>query len=145
MPAQAQPHVVIVGGGIIGLCTAYYLLTSPSPPRVTLVENTHIGAAASSKAAGFVAGNKGWHAPANVDLARLSFEAFTELAKTLNGAESFGWRIVRTTGVKIGNQDKMSSYRTLPVGEPASSSKDGLGAWANGEKVPLINEGAGQL
>lgn len=141
----SQPHVVIVGGGIIGLCTAYYLLSSPAPPKVTLVENTHIAAAASSKAAGFVAGNKGWHAEANVELAKLSFDAFTRLAAELDGANSFGWRLVHTTGVKIGNQDKMSAYRTLPVASALPASTDGLGAWANGEKVVLINEDSGQL
>lgn len=142
--SSSRPHIVIVGGGIIGLCTAYYLLTVPEPPRVTIVENTHIAAAASSKAAGFVAGHKGWHAPANVELAKLSFDAFTDLAAKFGGAESFGWRLVSTTGVKIGNQDKMSGYRTLPVAGPLESSS-GLGGWANGDKVELINQDSGQL
>lgn len=140
----SSPHVVIVGGGIIGLCTAYYLLSGRTSVRVTLVENTHIAAAASSKAAGFVAGNKGWHTDANVELAKLSFDAFTALAAELDGANAFGWRLVKTTGVKIGNQDKMSGYRTLPVAESLSNT-EGLGAWANGDKVVLINEDSGQL
>ncbi len=142
--SSSRPHIVIVGGGIIGLSTAYYLLTGPEPPRVTIVENTHIAAAASSKAAGFVAGNKGWHAPANVDLAKLSFDAFSDLAAKFNGAESFGWRLVSTTGVKIGNQDKMSGYRTLPVAGPLDTTSS-IGGWANGDKVVLINEDSGQL
>jgi glycine/D-amino acid oxidase-like deaminating enzyme len=56
-------NIVIVGGGIIGVCTAYYLVTDPSLPEdatVTLVEGTCIAAGASGHAGGFLARDDKW-------------------------------------------------------------------------------------
>lgn len=134
-----MPKVVIVGGGIIGLCTAYYLLESGC--KVTIVENSSIACAASSKAAGFIGGGPGWHQPANVDLARLSFQQFSELAMRFDGPRTFGWNLCTTTGVKVGATEKMSAYRQLPV----SNTQAGKGQWAHGEHVPLSSEMAAQM
>ena len=46
-------HVVICGGGVIGACTAYFLLRRWID--VTVVERTEVAAAASGKAGGFLA------------------------------------------------------------------------------------------
>ena len=54
-PAGAGLHVAVVGGGIAGLCCAYYLTRAGA--RVTVLESNRIGSAASS-------GNAGWLAPA---------------------------------------------------------------------------------
>ena len=59
-------HIVIVGGGIIGVSTAYYLSRSPALPadtRITLVEGTAIAAGASGYAGGFLARAAHWHTP----------------------------------------------------------------------------------
>lgn len=133
-----MPDVVIIGGGIIGLCTAYYLLEGGA--SVTIIENSSIACAASSKAAGFIGGGPGWHQPANVELARLSFRAFEGLAERF-GARSFGWNLCATTGVKVGEVDKMSAYRQLPVSSAVAVGKH----WANGEQVPLSSEMAAQM
>ncbi len=48
--------VVVIGGGIIGLSTAYYLTKSvPQPNRILLLEKETIACAASGKAGGFIA------------------------------------------------------------------------------------------
>ncbi|WP_282827309.1 NAD(P)/FAD-dependent oxidoreductase [Gulosibacter sediminis] len=43
-------HVVVVGGGLIGLCTSYWLLRTGH--RVTIVERSHLGAGAATGNAG---------------------------------------------------------------------------------------------
>ena len=45
-----QQHVVIVGGGLIGLCTAHALLRDGH--TVTIVEEEHLGAGAATGNAG---------------------------------------------------------------------------------------------
>jgi len=60
-------HIVIIGGGIIGTCTAYSTSLSPHfhPERgdtVTLVEATEVAGAASGKAGGLLALD--WHGQA---------------------------------------------------------------------------------
>ncbi|KAL8286462.1 hypothetical protein RQP46_004479 [Phenoliferia psychrophenolica] len=92
------PHFCLLGGGIMSLTTAYYLLTSPSFPagaRVTLVENSRAGiaAAASSYAAGFLAGGADvWQAAPSQDLARLSWKCHVALAEQLGGKDKWGFR-----------------------------------------------------
>jgi len=46
-------RVVICGGGVIGACTAYFLIRRGID--VTVVERTEVAAAASGKAGGFLA------------------------------------------------------------------------------------------
>jgi glycine/D-amino acid oxidase-like deaminating enzyme len=63
--------VVIVGGGVIGCSTAYFL-SLKSSCQVTLVEQCEVAAAASGKAGGFLA--RDWcSGPLDV-LARRSFD-----------------------------------------------------------------------
>eukprot|EP01043_Picozoa_sp_COSAG02_P071466 COSAG02_NODE_13070_length_1450_cov_1.155440_3_plen_58_part_01 len=55
---------MIVGGGIIGISTAYYLSVRLGLGRhVTLVEQTSVASAASGKAAGFLALDWNDHSP----------------------------------------------------------------------------------
>src|SRR5207244_13101489 len=63
-------RVVICGGGVIGACTAYFLIRPGID--VTVVERTEVAAAASGKAGGFLALD--WCAGTPLDaLARRSF------------------------------------------------------------------------
>lgn len=64
VPTRAK-NMVVVGGGIVGVCTAYFLAISPHRPAgstVTLVEGTGVASAASGNAGGFLA--RDWHGPA---------------------------------------------------------------------------------
>ena len=82
--AQTHGHntprnVVIIGGGIIGVCTAYYLVSDPTLPEyttVTLIEGTKIAAGASGHAGGFLAREEKWFTDAT--LGRYPFCRWTD-------------------------------------------------------------------
>ena len=86
-------EVVVIGGGIIGCTTAYYLTRHPSAPsaRITLIEASKHGPAqgASGKAGGLVAR---WAYPE--ELVDVSFDEHVRLAEEHNGKERWGWRFV---------------------------------------------------
>ncbi|RXW23203.1 hypothetical protein EST38_g2634 [Candolleomyces aberdarensis] len=93
-----NPHVVIIGGGIIGCTTAYYLTKAKSGPatkntlvKVTLIEASQHGPAqgASGKAGGLVAK---WAYPK--ELVRMSYPEHEKLAVEHNGKDRWGWRYV---------------------------------------------------
>ncbi|KAF2859201.1 oxidoreductase [Piedraia hortae CBS 480.64] len=83
--------IVIVGGGIIGCTTAYYLTRHPSYDpakyKITLLEASDIAGGASGKAGGLLAK---WAYPAS--LAQLSFDLHAELANQHDGASKWGYR-----------------------------------------------------
>ncbi|TCD69231.1 hypothetical protein EIP91_008334 [Steccherinum ochraceum] len=107
--------VVILGSGIIGLSTAYFLSlppnhlnpTTPSttttstsnppstadwqPPEIHLVDPspTLFRATASGLAGGFLA--KDWFAPTVAPLGALSFDLHRRLAEACGGKEKWGW------------------------------------------------------
>ena len=93
---SSHNNIVIIGGGIIGCTTAYYLTHHPSysphSTTLTLLEPSVRGVAqgASGKAGGLVAK---WAEP-NV-LAEISFSEHVRLAKELGGEEKWGWRYVQ--------------------------------------------------
>lgn len=95
MSSQPERNIVIIGGGIIGCTTAYYLTRhpsySPSTTKITLLEASKNGAAqgASGKAGGLVAK---WAYPS--ELVGVSFEEHVLLAELHNGKERWGWRFV---------------------------------------------------
>lgn len=93
---MAAPQVVVVGGGIIGAATAYYLSAKGARPIV--VEAVSPACSASGKAGGFLAldwcdGN------AVGPLARRSFALHAELAATLG--TDCGYRRVRTHSISV--------------------------------------------
>ncbi|KAK4110654.1 FAD dependent oxidoreductase [Canariomyces notabilis] len=108
MDAVPKKNIVIVGGGIIGCTTAYFLTRhpkfNPALHTITLLEATAIAAGASGKAGGLLAL---WAYPGC--LVRRSYELHRKLAADHNGAERWGYRrvgcgsleaIVKTTDIK---------------------------------------------
>ncbi|CEJ59521.1 hypothetical protein PMG11_08143 [Penicillium brasilianum] len=92
MSATGDPReIVVVGGGIIGCCTAYFLTRHPSydPVRhkVTLLEASDIAGGASGKAGGLLAQ---WAYPSNI--VDLSFTLHAQLAKEHDGKDKWGYR-----------------------------------------------------
>ncbi|KAI0960399.1 hypothetical protein AcW1_004922 [Taiwanofungus camphoratus] len=85
-----MPTTVVLGSGIIGLSTAFYLAQSHQPHRVHLVYPSPVlFASASGKAAGFLA--KDWFAPALAPLGALSFDLHRALARAHAGRARWGW------------------------------------------------------
>ncbi|KAH9856205.1 FAD dependent oxidoreductase [Lenzites betulinus] len=93
--SQPAQNIVIIGGGIIGCTTAYYLATHPKFTRnstsITLIEASQHGVAqgASGKAGGLVAK---WAYPK--ELVNVSFPEHVRLAQEHDGAARWGWRFV---------------------------------------------------
>ncbi|GAA5927723.1 hypothetical protein JCM10213_000876 [Rhodosporidiobolus nylandii] len=150
-----EPHIVILGSGIVGLSCAYYALTLSPSARVTLVEASSqgtIAGGASSNSGGFIAAGSAWHEPPSRSLARLSWDCHVSLAERLNGAEKWGWRECGAVGLAVGGTDESrSKYRTLPGGVKkeqvrAEGGKLPPGTWVEGEREELSTEGGvGQL
>ncbi|KAF1364133.1 FAD dependent oxidoreductase [Lizonia empirigonia] len=92
-PEHSKRNIVIIGGGIIGATTAYYLTQHPSFDRerdsITLLEATSIAGGASGKAGGLLAL---WAYPACI--VPLSYRLHKELAEQHGGAERWGYRAV---------------------------------------------------
>ncbi|KAJ3563874.1 hypothetical protein NP233_g8653 [Leucocoprinus birnbaumii] len=90
MSSSQASSIIIVGGGIIGCTTAYYLSKRPGY-RIILLEASKHGVAqgASGKAGGLVAK---WAYPK--ELVNVSFREHVALAEKLDGASRWGWRYV---------------------------------------------------
>ncbi|KAL8200560.1 hypothetical protein R6Q57_011899 [Mikania cordata] len=94
----AKKRVLVCGGGVIGVCTAYFL--SKKGAAVTLIEQSSIAAAASGKAGGFLALD--WCDGGSISsLARASFNLHRSLADELNGGESYGYRPLNTLSLSV--------------------------------------------
>lgn len=93
MAEKDKKNIVIIGGGIIGCTSAYYLTHHPSfdPAKhsVTLLEATKIAGGASGKAGGLLAL---WAYPSSI--VPLSYRLHKELAKKHDGPERWGYRAV---------------------------------------------------
>lgn len=115
-------NIIIIGGGIIGCSTAYYLTRHPAfqPSRIdiTLIEASVHGAAqgASGKAGGLVAK---WAYPK--ELVGVSFSEHVKLAEEHNGAERWGWRYV-STGSWEGRGERVPD--SDPAGVPKNHTRE---------------------
>ena len=70
-PSSAS--VVIIGGGVMGLCSAYHLARS-GVPRVVLLDRDALGSGSTCKAAGGVRAQ--FSDPVNITLGARSLETF---------------------------------------------------------------------
>lgn len=150
----AEERVVILGSGIIGLCSSLSLLSASPSCTVTLIENSssgQIAPGASSQAGGFLAGGSsqgGWVGEASVSLARLSWQEHLRLAQELGGREKWGFRECGAVGLRVGAGEgegegvSRSAYRDLPEGV-----KEAGESWLEGEREDLANGlgGIGQM
>ncbi|KAI9762852.1 MAG: hypothetical protein M4579_000205 [Chaenotheca gracillima] len=118
---QEKKNIVIIGGGIIGCTTAYYLTRhpsfNPSLHSVTLLEATKIAGGSSGKAGGLLAL---WAYPSNI--VPLSYRLHAELAKEHNGEDAWGYRRIHCGQL---------AARGRPMASNLKSAK------ANGDSVSL--------
>jgi glycine/D-amino acid oxidase-like deaminating enzyme len=114
MAASASPRrVVICGAGVVGASVAYFLTRRGARPLV--VDRSQPAAAASGKAAGFLALD--WNAGTPLDeLARASFALHRELAEEL-GAERLGYRRMDALMTAAADEQDLEPYRRLPSPE----------------------------
>ena len=93
---------VIIGAGIIGTSTAYYLSQPPSttdPASIHIVESSpELFASASGYAAGFLA--RDWFTPSLSSLGALSFDLHKQLAEEDDGAEVWGYSKTTSTSLE---------------------------------------------
>ena len=128
--ASTMPTTVILGTGIIGLSTAYYLSgfaedevaenSLTEKHEIHLVEATHeLFASASGKAAGFLA--KDWFQPAVTPLGQFSFDLHRKLAEEHDGRSKWGWSestsysLDRDDGEDDSEEEDDSPVRTPPL------------------------------
>ncbi|OZJ02579.1 hypothetical protein BZG36_04186 [Bifiguratus adelaidae] len=98
-------HIVIVGGGVIGVCSAYYITRLIPDAKVTLIEGTEIAAAASGKSGGFLALDWCDSGPLG-KLARKSFALHAELAAELDGPRHYDYRLLDTWQIEADFEDR---------------------------------------
>ena len=87
-----EDNIVVIGAGIIGLATAYYLSLSPTVPSgsIHIIEaSPELFACASGRAGGLIA--KDWADPGTASLSALSFRLHKELAEEHGGREKWGY------------------------------------------------------
>lgn len=120
-------RVVVCGGGVIGVCTAYFL--SKKGATVTLVEKSSVACAASGKAGGFLALDWCDGGPLS-SLARVSFNLHRSLAQELDGAQSYGYRPLATVSVTINESQPHGGSSSSSGSKPSSGST--LPSWVDG-------------
>jgi glycine/D-amino acid oxidase-like deaminating enzyme len=149
--------IIILGTGIIGTSTAYYLSQSQAPSSIHLVEPSPIlFASASGYAGGFLA--KDWFSSSVAALGALSFEEHQRLAEQHNGREKWGYS--RSTGTSyapgrgktIGGKNGTDWLRhgasrveaaAVGVCEFVNQPEDGGPTWlrrGQGDRVEVISE-----
>ncbi|KAG9558191.1 FAD dependent oxidoreductase, partial [Aureobasidium melanogenum] len=95
---NTSESTVILGAGIIGVSTAYYLSQSKPGSSIHLVDSSpELFASASGKAGGFLAAD--WYGPASAPLGLLSFKLHKQLADEHDGAQKWGYS--RSTGASF--------------------------------------------
>ncbi|PSN60292.1 FAD dependent oxidoreductase [Corynespora cassiicola Philippines] len=113
---QKKRNIVIVGGGIIGSTTAYYLSNHEKFDRerdsITLLEATKIAGGASGKAGGLLAL---WAYPSCI--VPLSYRLHKELADKHGGEDRWGYRAVHC--------GQLDTYGILAKSKSASQSGTG--------------------
>ena len=82
---SSTSRVVIVGGGVIGCMTAYYL-TRAGVSDVVIVERDHVASGASGYSAGILTPYSGSNDPGLLALSSASLELHADLAETLPAA-----------------------------------------------------------
>lgn len=159
--ANGPPQsTVIIGAGIIGCATAYYLSTSGNtdPKSIHLVEaSPELFASASGKAGGFCTSD--WFGPPTASLGALSFRLHQELADKHDGYKTWGYR--RSTASSFmegsysarafeaaGGEDWLSQggSRAQEAGVHAISDEDGAPPWltrGRGSQSEVIGEVGG--
>lgn len=138
---------VIVGCGIIGLSTAYYLSKHQPGSTIHLVDSsTELFASASGYAGGFIGGTKGFHFdPCVSALAGLSFDEHAKLAEGEGGREN--WEYSKAVSLMYTRIEDGAGKKCMGGGKGRDDSRqDCIPGWlrrVDGDEVDLIDDGEG--
>lgn len=140
MSESPVKSIVIIGGGIIGSTTAYFLtrhpLYNPGLHHITLLEATGIASAASGKAGGLLAL---WAYPKCI--VPLSFRLHKELATEHGGKDRWGYRGVGVGRVELeGRKVTKDSIKAADVEGP----KDTVST-THADDVKPVGDGSGDV
>ena len=106
---MSTPRIVVCGAGVVGASVAYFLARRGAKPVV--VDRARPGAAASGKAAGFLA--EDWSAGTPLDgLMRASFALHRQIAEEL-GPERIGYRPMDALMTAAADEGSVDQYRRL--------------------------------
>lgn len=99
---MAKTRIVIVGAGIVGVCTAYYITEhpkyDPGKYEVILLEAVRPASAASGKAGGLLSKSAFPH-----QIVPLSYDLHAKLAEQYNGADAWGFRYLNVVSIAGSN------------------------------------------
>ena len=121
-------HVVIVGAGVVGTSTAYYLSTSFGISSTLVDPSGRIAPAASGKAGGFLALDWNDHSVTG-QLARRSFALHQELADTL-GADKIQYRRLTCAAIHVNPAAAAATTATTTTTRPSGKKLDFI-EWAD--------------
>lgn len=97
--ANGKHTIIIAGAGIVGCCTAYYIVNhpkyDPEKYRIVLIESKRVAGGASGKAGGLLAL---WAFPQQI--VPLSFNLHQELSDKYNGEAEWGYRRLTTVSLE---------------------------------------------
>ena len=117
--ASAQPlaaDVVVVGGGVMGLSTAWHL-ASRGVRNIVLVERAELGGGSSAKPLGGVRAN--FSDPGNIELGRRSLEAFRRFPRQFGvdiGFQQVGYLFLCRSGAEAADLEGATAVQnTLGV------------------------------
>ncbi len=116
---------VIIGAGIIGTATAYYLSeSSTSPSDIHLIESSpQLFASASGYAAGFLA--RDWFPPSLSSLGALSFDLHKQLAEANNGQEKWGYSSSTASSLEETTGERGEDWLSEGVSRVKAANKTG--------------------
>lgn len=152
---DTMAHTVILGSGVIGLSTAFYLRQHQPGATIHLVDSAQeLFSSASGYAGGFLA--KDWFRPDLVALAELSFEEHKKLAEEENGRERWAYAKSVTVsyepngpllGGKRGEDWLLEGTSRAELVEARREHRDGeVPEWlrrVEGDSVNVIDDGSG--
>ncbi|SCU88627.1 LAFA_0E13718g1_1 [Lachancea sp. 'fantastica'] len=119
--AEGKHHIVIVGAGIIGVCTAYYLTRHPSfdasKHHITVLESKRVAGGASGKAGGLLAT---WAFPQQI--VPLSFQLHQELSDEYDGENQWDYRRLTTVSIEADVQNVSDSIDKASLASSKSSN-----------------------
>ncbi|KAI1772710.1 FAD dependent oxidoreductase [Hypoxylon cercidicola] len=131
---------VILGAGIIGTSTAYYLSKHQPASSIHLVEpSPELFASASGFAGGFLA--KDWFSAASAELGALSFEEHRKLAEKDNGAQKWGY--ARSTSISLSPPTKSKKKIDVWCRDGASRAEAASGDPSAGIAPPWLSREEG--